>query len=84
MTRRVQGNGERPIGEFTVGDRVEITRITATGALKQRFYAFGLERGASVTVEAFAPGKGTMKLRLNTGVIAIRAEEAGKVFGRKV
>ena len=53
-----------------------ILKNGAKGALKQRFLSFGMIKGASIKVIAFAPAKSSVEVKVGKMSIALRHEEA--------
>lgn len=61
------------------GGSATVTAIDAPRELKHRFSAFGLVKGATVTVEQRTLAKQTIEVRINHTRLAIRLCEAQKV-----
>ncbi|SEH04188.1 FeoA domain protein [Candidatus Venteria ishoeyi] len=61
------------------GDTATILQIDADKALKSRLNAFGMVKGASISVGAFSLAKSTMEVVINHSKIALRTSEAGKI-----
>ncbi len=53
-----------------------ITKVACSNDLKQRFYSFGIIKGATIFVEAISLAKNTMEINVEDTSIGIRVEEA--------
>ena len=53
-----------------------ILKVNCSDELRQRFYSFGIIKGASVAIEEISLTKNTITLVVDDTNIAIRAEEA--------
>ena len=56
-----------------------ITKIECSSELKQRFYSFGIIKGAEVFIEAISLAKNTMEINVEDTSIGIRVEEANTI-----
>ncbi|MEA2017167.1 MAG: FeoA family protein [Campylobacterota bacterium] len=56
-----------------------ITKVECSDDLKQRFYSFGIIKGATVFVEAISLAKNTMEINVEDTSIGIRVEEANAI-----
>jgi len=53
-----------------------ITKIECANELKQRFYSFGIIKGATIKVETISLAKNTIEIIVEDTSIGIRVEEA--------
>ena len=53
-----------------------ITKIVCNNELKQRFYSFGIIKGANVVIEEVSLAKNTIALVVDDTSVALRLEEA--------
>ena len=53
-----------------------ISKINATGPLKQRLISLGIMKGASVELLEYAPAKSTIEVKVGKMRLALRREEA--------
>lgn len=58
------------------GRRVKVTKIKATGPLKQRLISFGLMKGAEVFMLECALNNSTYEIKVGNVSLALRREEA--------
>jgi len=58
------------------GCSCKITKLNATGALKQRLMSFGMARGIGVQLLEYSPGKNTVEIKIGKTRLALRKEEA--------
>ena len=56
-----------------------ITNISCNNDLKQRFYSFGITKGATITVEAVSLARNTIEVNVEDTSIGIRVEEADTI-----
>jgi ferrous iron transport protein A len=56
--------------------RAIIKKIECDNELKQRFYSFGMVRGAEILVENQSLAKNTIEINIEDTLIALRIEEA--------
>ncbi len=54
----------------------KIKKVDCSNDLKQRFYSFGIIKGATVFVEAISLAKNTIEINVEDTSIGIRVEEA--------
>jgi len=64
------------LSDLQINKNAIIKRIECTNELKQRFYSFGIIKGATVFVEAISLAKNTMEINVEDTSIGIRFEEA--------
>jgi len=53
-----------------------ILKVDCSDELKQRFYSFGIIKGATVFIEAISLAKNTIEINVEDTSIGIRVEEA--------
>jgi len=58
------------------GRSFEITKIHASGALKERLMSLGLIKGVELSLLEYAPAKSTVEIKVGKMRIALRKEEA--------
>jgi len=56
-----------------------IKKVDCSDELKQRFYSFGIIKGATICVEEVSLAKNTMEITVEDTSIGIRVEEARKI-----
>ncbi len=56
-----------------------ITKIDCRDDLKQRFYSFGIIKGATIFVEAISLARNTIEINVEDTSIGIRVEEADAI-----
>jgi len=64
------------LSELEVGQHARIKKIESKDELKQRFYSFGIIKGAEIFVEAISLAKNTIEINIEDTSIGIRVEEA--------
>ena len=64
------------LSDVEVGQEVQIKKISCNDELKQRFYSFGILKGAIVEVEAISLAKNTLEISVENTSIGMRIEEA--------
>jgi ferrous iron transport protein A len=64
------------LSEVQVNQKATILKVDCNNDLKQRFYSFGIIKGASVKVEAISLAKNTMEINVEDTSIGMRIEEA--------
>lgn len=67
------------LNELTVGDKALIEKIECDKNLRNRFYSFGIVKGANLSVEAITLAKSTMEICVNKTKIALRMSEAERI-----
>ncbi len=58
------------------GCETTITKLHASGPLKQRLVSFGIMKGASVTMLEYSARKSTVEVKVGKMRLALRKEEA--------
>lgn len=58
------------------GASCTVTKIHASGALKQRLMSFGMARGVGIELLEYSPAKKTVEIKVGKMRIALRKEEA--------
>ncbi len=64
------------LSNLNIGQQATIVKVDCSNELKQRFYSFGIIKGASVFVEAISLAKNTIEINVEDTSIGIRVEEA--------
>ena len=64
------------LSELEIGKKAIIKKVKCNDDLKQRFYSFGIIKGATIFVEAISLAKNTMEINVEDTSIGIRVEEA--------
>lgn len=67
------------LSELHKGDKAEIIKINADKALKDRLTSFGVMRGETLYIKGCSLAKQTMEIEIGSTLIALRADEAGKI-----
>ena len=67
------------LSDLHKGDKAEIIKIHADKALKDRLTSFGVMRGENLFVKGCSIAKQTMEIEVGSTLIAVRADEAGKI-----
>ncbi len=62
--------------ECSKGTRATISKVMASGPLKQRLLSFGMMKGATVEMLEFSTTKSTVEVKVGKMRIALRREEA--------
>ena len=65
-------------------EECKILNITCSNELKQRFYSFGIIKGASLTIEKISLAKNTIEVLVEDTSIGMRIEEAKQIFVEKI
>jgi ferrous iron transport protein A len=58
---------------------VEVLKIRASGAIKQRMLDMGISRGAELTVERYAPLKDPIQIKVKGYSLALRVAEGSLI-----
>ena len=58
------------------GCSCKITKLHASGPLKQRLMSFGMTRGVGIELLEYSPAKSTVEIKVGKMRIALRKEEA--------
>lgn len=69
----------KTIASLKPGQSGIVRKLTAEGAVKQRFLDMGITRGVSVTLERRAPFGDPLAVRLRGYSLSLRKEEAQKI-----
>ncbi|RLA83143.1 MAG: ferrous iron transport protein A [Epsilonproteobacteria bacterium] len=64
------------LSEIPLNKNAKIIKVECSDDLKQRFYSFGIIKGATVCVETVSLAKNTMEINVEDTSIGIRVEEA--------
>ena len=67
------------LSDLHKGDEAEIVKINADKALRDRLTSFGVMRGELLLVKGCSLAKQTMEIEVGSTLIAVRADEAGKI-----
>ncbi len=58
------------------GTQCTISKLHASGPLKQRLMSFGMARGVNIELLEYSPAKSTVEVKVGKMRIALRKEEA--------
>jgi len=58
------------------GSKCTVSKLHASGPLKQRLMSFGMARGVEVELLEYSPAKSTVEIKVGKMRIALRKEEA--------
>jgi len=64
------------LSDLPINKNALIQKVECSDDLKQRFYSFGIIKGATVFIEAISLAKNTMEINVEDTSIGIRVEEA--------
>ncbi|HIP13696.1 MAG TPA: ferrous iron transport protein A [Arcobacter sp.] len=67
------------LSDLQINQSSVVTKISCVADLKQRFYSFGITKGATIMVEAISLTKNTMEINVEDTSIGIRVEEANTI-----
>lgn len=67
------------LDELKKGESGIILALNCDSELKNRFYSFGIVKGAQVFIEEVTITKSTIEVRIGTTRVAIRMSEASKI-----
>ena len=67
------------LDKLNIGDKAVVKAINCNNALKNRFYSFGIIKGAIINIEEVTLTKSTIKIRINQTKIALRLNEAASI-----
>lgn len=67
------------LSDLHKGDKAKIVKINADKALKDRLTSFGVMRSETLLVKGCSIAKQTMEIEVGSTLIALRADEAGKI-----
>ena len=68
------------LSEMAVGQLVKVLAVTVGSADQRRLIELGVRSGAVVEVDRRAPFGGPLAIRVNGGLLALRAENARNVL----
>jgi len=72
------------LSDLQLNQKAIVLKVNCKDELKQRFYSFGLIKGASVLVEKISLAKNTIALLVDDTSIALRLEEAKQIEVEKI
>ena len=72
------------LSDLQLNQKAIVLKVNCKDELKQRFYSFGLIKGASVLVEKISLAKNTIALLVDDTNIALRLEEAKQIEVEKI
>ena len=72
------------LSELNKGDKAKIIKINADKALRDRLNAFGIMKGEELLVKGCSLAKQTMEIEVGSTLVALRADEAGKIEVEKI
>ncbi|MEA3497993.1 MAG: FeoA family protein [Campylobacterota bacterium] len=64
------------LSDLLKNQKATIVKVECSNELKQRFYSFGIIKGAVIEVEAISLAKNTIEILVEDTSIGIRVEEA--------
>ena len=67
------------LSELIIGQEAVIKTVNCADDLKQRFYSFGIIKGAIVEIEAISLAKNTIEILVEDTSIGMRVEEANTI-----
>lgn len=67
------------LADLNKGDSCTVAELNCDGDLKKRLLAFGLSKGEKLTVMGKGPAGTTLDVKLFSGRVALRKNEAAKV-----
>lgn len=73
---------EKKLSQYSQGDHLEVTRIAASGRLKNRLIELGIRRGQVLHIVRYAPLKDPMEITLAGCNVSLRVEEADLILVR--
>jgi ferrous iron transport protein A len=72
------------LSDLKINESSVITKISCTNDLKQRFYSFGIVKGATIMVEEISLARNTIEINVEDTSIGIRVEEANTIEVRNI
>jgi len=69
----------KKLSQLKVNQTAVITKIICNDELKQRFYSFGIIKGANITIEEVSLTKNTIALVVDDTSVALRLKEAKNI-----
>lgn len=67
------------LSQLEKNQKAIIKKVNTLGDLKQRFYSFGILKGATIEVENISLTKNTIEINIEDTSIALRVEEASTI-----
>lgn len=67
------------LAELSLNQHAIIKKVECSNELKQRFYSFGIIRGANIHIQNISLAKNTMEIVVEDTSIALRLEEAKSI-----
>lgn len=67
------------LDKLNIKDVAIIKSINCDNVLKNRFYSFGIVKGAKIEIEEITLTKSTIKVKIEQSKIALRIDEANKI-----
>ena len=64
------------LADLELNQKAIIKKIECKNELKQRFYSFGIIKGAEIFVEAISLARNTIEINIEDTSVGIRVEEA--------
>ena len=64
------------LADLHINQKAIIKKVDSKDELKQRFYSFGIIKGATIYIEAISLAKNTIEINIEDSSIGIRLEEA--------
>jgi len=72
------------LSELDINQEAIIKKINCNDELRQRFYSFGIVKGATIVVEAVSLAKNTIEINTEDTSIGIRVDEADTIEVEKI
>jgi len=69
----------KTLADMNASQIAVVTKVKATGELKQRLFSFGLRKGSILKIKATSMGKSTMEVEIGATLLALRYEEAKSI-----
>jgi Fe2+ transport system protein FeoA len=73
---------EKKLSQYRQGDHLEVTRIAASGRLKNRLIELGIRRGQKLLIIRYAPLKDPLEVKIAGCNVSLRVEEADLILVR--
>lgn len=67
------------LSDLNKKQKAVIKNINCSSELKQRFYSFGITKGAEIEVENMSLARNTIEVNVENTSIALRVEEANSI-----
>ena len=67
------------LDKLNINDEATIKSINCDSVLKNRFYSFGIIKGAKIKIEEVTLTKSTIEIKIDQSRIALRLSEANKI-----